>query len=130
LDQVRHLARAKQLGYRTEKAYAYWIERFIRFHGIKHPNSMGTAEVETFLTELAVKGRVAASTQNQAVGAVFSRRRVPCFRGISETASPLPRRARAKACVATVASAADRNLVLQGTHAFAAGHVLEDKTHR
>jgi site-specific recombinase XerD len=71
LDQVRHVARVKHLAYRTEQAYAYWIERFIRFHGIRHPNTMGTAEVEAFLTHLAVKGRVAASTQNQALGAIL-----------------------------------------------------------
>jgi integron integrase len=71
LDQVRHLARAKHLAYRTEKAYVYWIERYIRFHGIKHPNTMAAPEVEAFLTDLAVKGRVAASTQNQALGALL-----------------------------------------------------------
>jgi integron integrase len=71
LDQVRHVARARHLAYRTEQAYAYWIERYIRFHGIRHPNTMGAAEAEAFLTNLAVEGHVAASTQNQALGALL-----------------------------------------------------------
>src|SRR5262249_27272581 len=71
LDQVRHLARVKHFSYRTEQAYVYWIERYIRFHGIKHPNTMAAPEVEQFLTHLAVAGRVAASTQNQALGALL-----------------------------------------------------------
>ncbi len=71
LDQIRHLARAKHLSYRTEQCYVHWAERYIRFHGICHPNTMGTAEVEEFLTHLAVKGHVAASTQNQALAALL-----------------------------------------------------------
>lgn len=71
LDQVRQVARVRHFSYRTEQAYAYWIERFIRFHGIRHPNTMGAEEVEAFLTHLAVEGRVAASTQNQALGALL-----------------------------------------------------------
>ena len=72
LDQVRHTARVKHFSYRTEQAYSYWVERFIRFHGIRHPNTMGTAQVEQFLTHLAVAGKVAASTQNQALGALLT----------------------------------------------------------
>ncbi len=71
LDQVRHLARVKHLAYRTEKCYVYWITRFIRHHDVRHPNTMGTAEVEQFLTHLAVAGNVSASTQNQALGALL-----------------------------------------------------------
>ncbi len=71
LDRVRHAARAKHFSYRTEQCYVYWAERFIRFHGIRHPDTMGEPEVEAFLTDLAVNGRVAASTQNQALGALL-----------------------------------------------------------
>jgi integron integrase len=71
LDQVRAAARVKHFSYRTEQCYVYWIERYIRHHGIRHPNTMGTAEVEQFLTHLAVAGRVSASTQNQALGALL-----------------------------------------------------------
>jgi hypothetical protein len=71
LDQVRQTARVKHFSYRTEQAYVQWIERYIRFHGIKHPNTMGALEVEAFLTDLAVVGQVAASTQNQALAALL-----------------------------------------------------------
>jgi integron integrase len=71
LDQVRHFARTKHFSYRTEKCYVYWAERYIRFHQIRHPNTMGTAEVEQFLTSLAVEGHVSASTQNQALAALL-----------------------------------------------------------
>jgi integron integrase len=71
LDRIRHAARAKHFSYRTEQCYVYWAERFIRFHGIRHPDTMGEPEVEAFLTDLAVNGRVSASTQNQALGALL-----------------------------------------------------------
>src|SRR5262245_4582259 len=71
LDRVRHAVRAKHFSYRTEQCYVHWIERYIRFHGIKHPDTMGAAEVEAFLTDLAVNGRVSASTQNQALAALL-----------------------------------------------------------
>jgi hypothetical protein len=56
---------------RTEQAYLDWIKRFIRHFGKRHPRDMGAAEVSEFLTHLAVAGRVAASTQNQAKSALL-----------------------------------------------------------
>src|SRR5207247_293665 len=56
---------------RTEKAYVHWIKRYIFFHAKRHPAEMGAAEVTAFLTSLAVKGKVAASTQNQALSALL-----------------------------------------------------------
>lgn len=41
------------------------------FHGKRHPKDMGVAEVEAFLSHLAVCGNVAASTQNQALSALL-----------------------------------------------------------
>ena len=66
LDQVRGKIRLKHYSIRTEQAYTDWIKRFILHFGKKHPRDMGAAEVEQFLTHLAVNGKVAASTQNQA----------------------------------------------------------------
>lgn len=66
LDQVRDKIRLKHYSIRTEQAYTDWIKRFILHFGKKHPRDMGAAEVEQFLTHLAVNGRVSASTQNQA----------------------------------------------------------------
>ncbi len=61
---TRHYSR------RTEKAYVHWTKRYIFFHGKRHPAEMGAAEVAAFLTALAVQGKVAASTQNQALSAL------------------------------------------------------------
>jgi hypothetical protein len=71
LDQVRGKIRLKHYSLRTEQAYVDWIRRFIRHHGKRHPRDMGAVEVEAFLTHLAVAGRVAASTQNQAKSALL-----------------------------------------------------------
>lgn len=56
---------------RTEDAYHDWAERYIRFHGIRHPDTMAEPEVNAFLTHLAVTRNVAASTQNQALCALL-----------------------------------------------------------
>ena len=75
LDQVREVARLRRLALRTEECYARWIEQYIRFHrtaeGFRHPASLGAAEVEQFLTHLAARRHVAASTQNQALAALL-----------------------------------------------------------
>ena len=71
LDQVRHSIRFKHYSLRTEQVYVDWIRRFILFHGKRHPDQMGAEEIREFLTHLATKGRVAASTQNQAFSALL-----------------------------------------------------------
>jgi integrase len=71
LDRVRDAIRTRHYSRRTERAYVGWIKRYIFFHGKRHPAEMGGAEVTRFLTSLAVDGRVAASTQNQALNALL-----------------------------------------------------------
>ena len=71
LDRVRLAIRARHYSLRTEEAYVAWIRRFILFHGKRHPLEMGEAEINAFLTDLAVRGGVSASTQNQALAAVL-----------------------------------------------------------
>jgi len=71
LDQVRQRCRVRHLAYDTEQIYVNWIRRFIVFHHVRHPLEMGAKEVGQFLTHLAVEGRVAASTQNQALSALL-----------------------------------------------------------
>src|SRR5512138_3853297 len=72
LDRVRQAIRARHYSPRTEKAYAFWIRRYILFYKAKrHPDTMGTPEVRAFLTDLATRGRVSASTQNQAFSALL-----------------------------------------------------------
>jgi integron integrase len=63
--------RVLHYSYRTEAQYVQWIRRFILFHDKQHPVRMGAPEVESFLTHLAVQGRVAAPTQNQAKAAIL-----------------------------------------------------------
>ena len=63
--QARHYAR------RTVETYEQWLRRFLRFHQLRHPREMGSAEVNAFLTHLAVEGQVSASTQNQALSALL-----------------------------------------------------------
>ena len=82
LDQLRDRIRLKHYSIRTEAAYSEWVRRFVIFNGKRHPRELGPVEVEAFLTHLAVHGRVAASTQNQAKSApgtaTFSGRKRGC----------------------------------------------------
>lgn len=71
LDRVAEAVRVRHLSRSTEKTYLYWTRRFILYHGKRHPLEMGKAEVEDFLTHLAVDGHVSASTQNQAFSALL-----------------------------------------------------------
>ena len=71
LDRVRDRIRVKHYSIRTEQAYCDWIRRFVIFHGKRHPSELGAAQVEAFLTALAIQARVAASTQNQAKSALL-----------------------------------------------------------
>jgi len=83
LDQVRGKLRVKHYSIRTEEQYLHWIKRFILFHDKRHPRDMGAGEVEGFLTDLAVRGKVAASTQNQAKSAILF-----FYKQVLETALP------------------------------------------
>ena len=74
-EVVRQRARLRHLSYYTEKQYVNWIRRFVRFHGMRHPKSMGEQEIEAFLSHLAVKKGVSPSTQNQALNALVFRKR-------------------------------------------------------
>jgi site-specific recombinase XerD len=77
LVQVRRALRARHYSYRTEQQYVHWVRRFVRFHGLRHPRELGEAEVTAFLSDLAVRAHVSASTQNQALAALlFLYRRV------------------------------------------------------
>jgi len=70
LDQMRAVLRVKHYSLRTEKSYLQWARRFILFHRKRHPREMGAEEVRAFLSYLAIRQRVSASTQNQALNAL------------------------------------------------------------
>lgn len=61
----------KHYALRTEKVYVDWVKRFVLFHGKRHPRELGAADVEAFLSDLAVRRHVSASTQNQAKSALL-----------------------------------------------------------
>ncbi|MFV0576792.1 MAG: integron integrase [Vibrio sp.] len=55
---------------RTVQTYLYWIKQFILYHDKRHPNTMGDAEVEQFLTHLVTNKNVAVKTQTIALNAL------------------------------------------------------------
>jgi integron integrase len=71
LAEVRRAIRMRHYSRRTEQAYVRWVRRFVRFAGLRHPRDLGEREVTAFLTDLAVRGRVSAATQNQALAALL-----------------------------------------------------------
>lgn len=112
--QTRHYAR------RTVKTYEQWLRRFLRFHNLRHPREMGSAEVNAFLSHLAVNRQVSPSTQNQALSALLflyrellerdlelegvvrarTRRRLPVVLTVQEVRAVLQRLVGAEALVA------------------------------
>jgi len=69
-EQFREVMRFKHYALRTEQAYWSWIRQYIFFHHKRHPRELGTAEIQAFLTHLAVERKVSSSTQNQALNAL------------------------------------------------------------
>jgi hypothetical protein len=50
IDQLRERIRYLHYSIRTEEAYVHWVRAFIRFHGMKHPSTLGREAVEDFLS--------------------------------------------------------------------------------
>jgi integron integrase len=74
LEQLRQRIRTRHYSHRTECSYADWVRRFFAYlaerQGVPHPH-VGPEGVRDFLAHLAVRRRVSAGTQNQALGAVL-----------------------------------------------------------
>jgi integrase len=70
MDKIRQQMVEMEYQPETIQTYCRWIVRFIRFYHLRHPATMGQAEARAYIEHLAVRQRVAASTQNQAVGAL------------------------------------------------------------
>ena len=70
LAALRQAIRVRHYSPRTEAAYVWWVRRYIRFCGLRHPGELGPGDVTRFLSSLAIDRRVAASTQNQALSAI------------------------------------------------------------
>lgn len=71
LESVRERCRVKHYSRRTEQAYVAWVWRFVLANNGRHPRDLEGRHVEAFLTSLAMKGKVAAATQNQALAALL-----------------------------------------------------------
>ncbi len=71
IERTRIEIRKRHYSPRTEDAYLAWIDRFARFHMHHRPEELGRADVERFLSSLALEGNVTAATQNQALGAIL-----------------------------------------------------------
>ena len=71
LDRLREALCSRHYSRRTEQTYCHWVKRFIFFHNLRHPAQMAEPEINAYLTHLAVKEKVSASTQNQALSALL-----------------------------------------------------------
>ena len=73
MDQVREVMRLRHYSIRTEQCTCDWVRRYIKFHGMRSRDELfpGEEKIEQFPSDLAVNGRVAASTQNQAFNALL-----------------------------------------------------------
>ncbi|MGD0807752.1 MAG: integron integrase [Anaerolineales bacterium] len=70
LDRLHAVIRRKHYSIRTEQAYVDWVRRFLAFQAPLPPERLAEPEISAFLTHLAVREKVAASTQNQALNAL------------------------------------------------------------
>jgi hypothetical protein len=71
LDPVCERLRTKPYSIRTESPEVFWIRRFSLFYGKRHPREIHAPEVEAFLPNLALHGRVVAATQHQALSVLL-----------------------------------------------------------
>lgn len=55
LTHLKEEIRRRNYSYRTEKTYSQWIIRYVRFHGVKHPETLDEVHVLAFLNDLANK---------------------------------------------------------------------------
>jgi integron integrase len=70
IDRMGGVVRTLHYSRRTERAYVYWVKRFLVHYGQRDPAAMGAGEIRAYLSHLAVNERVSASTQNQALCAL------------------------------------------------------------
>ena len=71
LDRLRDQVRYLHYSLRTEEAYVHWARAFVRFHGLRHPDTLAGPEVEAFLGWLASEKRVSPATHKQALSALL-----------------------------------------------------------
>jgi len=117
MDQIREVLRYYHYAYRTEQTYCKWIKRYLKFHGMKrHPREMGAREVERYLSHLATEGKVAASTQRQALNALVFLYRDVLGVELGEIAAIRSKRFRQPPTVLTVEEVRGVLRNMEGTH--------------
>jgi hypothetical protein len=77
---------------RAADAWLCWIERFVEFHGGRHPARMGEAELAMFLDHLKRDQEIESSAHNQALAAVLFLFRQVLNRNPAEFAKFRPQR--------------------------------------
>ncbi len=68
---LRTALKARHYSRKTEQAYGHWVARFLSFHQGRPPAEMAEPDINRLLTHLAVKEKVSASTQNQALATLL-----------------------------------------------------------
>jgi hypothetical protein len=71
LDRLQEALRSRHYSHRTKQTYCHWVRQSIVFRHVRRPADMAETEINAFLTHLAVKEKVSASTQNQALSALL-----------------------------------------------------------
>jgi integron integrase len=71
IDQLRDRIRCAQYSSRTERAYVFWVRRFVMLHRERHAREMGGAEVQAFLRDLGTRKRASVATRKQALAALL-----------------------------------------------------------
>lgn len=117
MDQVRETMRYYHYAYRTEQTYCEWIKRYLSFYGMsRHPDTMGSQEVERWLSRLAEKSGVAASTQRQALNAIIFLYRDVLDVELGAIAPVRSKRHRKPPTVLTQSEVGQVLMQLEGTH--------------
>ncbi|NOX17913.1 MAG: site-specific integrase [Chlorobi bacterium] len=70
LTEIRQKIRAAGYSRKTIEAYVKWIKEYIIYTDVRPPEELGKENTENFLTHLAVRRNVSASTQNQTLSAI------------------------------------------------------------
>ena len=118
MDQVRQVLRYHHYAYRTEQTYCDWIVRHIKYFGAKrHPRDMGKTEIESFLSNLATRQKVSASTQRQALNAIIFLYRHVLHQSIEDQIEPIKAKRRTRPPVVLTKSEVQRVFAqMQGNH--------------
>jgi integron integrase len=122
MDQVREVLRYHHYAYRTEQTYCQWILRYIyHFGGKTHPNLLGAKDIERFLSHLATEGKVAASTQRQALNALVFLYREVIDKPLAEEIAPIRSKRQQRPPTVLIQSEVQRLLAaITGKHALMA----------